>query len=298
MNLDVIHPDSYNKMNVENVKIIFEQKTQTAGHILCEDILNIKAPLHYSTIERLNFYKDSQWPEQNSIKNPIATLEFMYYVEQLYINFAIKSELFITMDNYEYYLQQTQNIMKDFFGSWKKNSAGNASNFISPQTYFNMRLSFKGIFLLFKLILDKNPGAGISITRGNTSAIELVFCRMRNICQGKPDAMSYTQIIATIAREIVDGKLDPQLLKNAHSYRPEDVNGDNSTASNNIISVNPKTATAVKNKRKKICKSIEDMISKKIEQILSIKPPGNNIFVNILYLLKKLYLYIIIIFNI
>ena len=121
---------------------------------------------------------------------------------------------------------------------------------------------------------------------------------MRNICQGKPDAMSYTQIIATIAREIVDGKLDPQLLKNAHSYRPEDVNGDNSTASNNIISVNPKTATAVKSKRKKICKSIEDMISKKSEQILSIKPPGNNIFVNILYLLKKLYLYIIIIFNI
>jgi hypothetical protein len=41
-------------------------------------------------------------------------------------------------------------------------------------------LLFLALQNINSIILDQNPDAKISVTRGNTSALELIFCKARN----------------------------------------------------------------------------------------------------------------------
>jgi hypothetical protein len=244
--------------------------------LLCETLLNLKIPdelMTLSLIEKIDYLSSFEWISDQL--NPLPTLRYMCYINILYNQFAINSELFVTSENYEELYDMCKKIFVDYFGVWKTNEY--YKNFLSSQTFFNMRLAFAGFFHLCKVQIDRDNDSRISISKGNQSVEELIFCTMRgenNYHDVTPD--NYNSTIGTMATNYCNILADPKLLKYSNTYNPDHVNGDENRINSNKCLVKNKTIKKVNSIRNKAIKPLKEVLIQNFDFINSLKPPGNT----------------------
>jgi len=292
---NMVNPDSFNKMNVENCKRVFSERTICAGILLCETLLNLIIPDEFMTlslIEKIDYLSTFEWISDQL--NPLPTLRYMCYINILYNQFAINSELFVTYENYEEKYNMCKKIFVNYFGEWKKHTY--YKNFLSSQTFFNMRLGFAGFFYLCKSQIDRDINSRISISKGNQSATELLFCIMRG--ENKDQEVTpenYNNTIGTMATNCCNILADPNILKHSNTYNPDHVNGDENRIISNKSLVKNKTIQNVNSIRNKAIEPLKEVLKQNFDLINSLKPPGNT-STELIFSTIYIYIYLIIVY--
>ena len=217
--------DGYAAMNVENAKIVFEDKTIAFLLSYAEQILKINVKevpnvikdsflkVNHKSISLTNgdylwkcrelMIKSSNWP--STLFNPLPTSEFLCVINSLFNSLLLNKNVQIDIDNIANIRGHCDNIFAEFFTPWETESIQRKNvkephankRFLAAVTIEQLKNSIFGFLDFCEYMISIYPGNYLRALLSTSSILENLFSVLKNMSHGLIfNATQYNHCIA------------------------------------------------------------------------------------------------------